>query len=274
MPVAGVDLDANGVDKQAQVLASLFFARYRDLIPHCRFRNQLSRLYLDTFNSWAPEEAVNDIYLQRPFKQVLFALARGLNVLRVGGSGDKYGKILFYPDLRRRERRLQAHRRGDSRRDSRHRGDSRRDSRHRGDSRHDDRRPSPALPRLGKAYNVWSEMGSEMDGWLKENGWLMSTELGFDKQQERLRSYGLELNGLHMRGTSDGSPHPVMLPSRRLITPDCRSINATDVEDFAVGSSSASASDRPLAGAGGAVVRQEGYRYPADDCGHQTSSAH
>lgn len=76
-----------GVEAQALVLARAFMAAQGQLARKCHRRGELSHLYVTTFESWAPEDAKSDQSLQRPFKQILFALAHGMKLVRVINSG-------------------------------------------------------------------------------------------------------------------------------------------------------------------------------------------
>lgn len=76
-----------GVEAQALVLARAFMAAQGQLARKCYRRGELSHLYVTTFESWAPEDAKSDQSLQRPFKQILFALAHGMKLVRVINSG-------------------------------------------------------------------------------------------------------------------------------------------------------------------------------------------
>merc|ERR1711988_1663534 len=57
------------------------------LARKCRRRGELSHLYLSTQGAWMSQETQDDISLQRPFKQILFALAHGMKLVRVVDSG-------------------------------------------------------------------------------------------------------------------------------------------------------------------------------------------
>ena len=76
-----------GVEAQALALARVFMGAQGQLARKCYRRGELSHLYVTTFGSWAPEDAQNDKTLQRPFKQILFALAHGMKLVRVINSG-------------------------------------------------------------------------------------------------------------------------------------------------------------------------------------------
>ena len=85
-PAENSDLP-RGVEKQALVLARAFMAAQGQLARKCYRRGELSHLYVTTFESWAPEDAKSDQSLQRPFKQILFAIAHGMKLVRVINSG-------------------------------------------------------------------------------------------------------------------------------------------------------------------------------------------
>merc|ERR1711981_534041 len=64
-----------------------FMASQGQLARKCRRRGELSHLYLSTQGAWMSQEAQDDISQQRPFKQILFALAHGMKLVRVVDSG-------------------------------------------------------------------------------------------------------------------------------------------------------------------------------------------
>jgi len=76
-----------GVEVQALALARAFMGAQGQLARKCYRRGELSHLYVSTFESWVPEEVQKDKTLQRPFKQILFALAHGMKLVRVIQSG-------------------------------------------------------------------------------------------------------------------------------------------------------------------------------------------
>jgi hypothetical protein len=76
-----------GVEEQALKLARLFMGSQGQLARKCFRRGELSHLYVSTFATWAPEDSKNDQSLQRPFKQILFALAHGMKLVRVVNGG-------------------------------------------------------------------------------------------------------------------------------------------------------------------------------------------
>ena len=154
----------SGVEDGALELAKQFMSKMGNLARKCQSRGALSELYLTTQNAWASPEVLADESLQRHFKQVLFAIAHGMKLVRVRDQGrslfwnryrDDLGNQLVderakYTD-RHQGRRVDQHqgerrdyrderRGGDDRRGDRHGGDDRRDDRHGGDQRRDDRR--------------------------------------------------------------------------------------------------------------------------------------
>ena len=77
----------NGVDPQALTLATSFMEKVGGLARLTKRRGDLSHLYICTMGSWASPEVLADVSLQRHFKQILFALAHSLHVVRVVGEG-------------------------------------------------------------------------------------------------------------------------------------------------------------------------------------------
>ena len=77
----------NGVDPQALTLATTFMEKVGGLARLTKRRGDLSYLYICTMGSWASPEVLADVSLQRHFKQILFALAHSLHVVRVVGEG-------------------------------------------------------------------------------------------------------------------------------------------------------------------------------------------
>jgi len=77
----------SGVEPQALELAKMFMAKMGNLARKCRTRGQLSELYLSTIASWATDEVQKDESKQRHFKQVLFAIAHGMKLVRVRDQG-------------------------------------------------------------------------------------------------------------------------------------------------------------------------------------------
>ena len=78
-----------GVDPQSLMLAELFMDKMGDLARLMRFRNQLSKLYLSTKETWMNPEILDDMTQQRHFSNVLYALSsgEGMSVLRVVDGG-------------------------------------------------------------------------------------------------------------------------------------------------------------------------------------------
>ena len=79
----------SGVEDGALELARAFMKAHGGLGRKCYKRGELSHLYVSTFPSWAPSDAQEDSSKKRPFKQVLFAMAHGLKVVRVVDRGRK-----------------------------------------------------------------------------------------------------------------------------------------------------------------------------------------
>lgn len=77
----------NGVEEVSLELAKAFMKSQGNLAKKCCKRGELSHLYLSTQSSWMDPETLADTTKQRPFKQVLFALSKGLNLLRVFDQG-------------------------------------------------------------------------------------------------------------------------------------------------------------------------------------------
>ena len=89
----------NGVEEVSLELAKAFMKSQGNLAKKCSKRGELSHLYLSTQSSWMDPETLADTKKQRPFKQVLFALSKGLNLLRVFDSGRE----LDWKDNQRRD---------------------------------------------------------------------------------------------------------------------------------------------------------------------------
>ena len=110
----------SGVEDGALELAQAFMKAHGGLGRKCYKRGELSHLYLSTFKSWAASDVQEDPSKQRPFKQVLFAMAHGMKVVRVVDRGrkllwnryrDNEGKQIERSDHQRYERRKhRAHR--------------------------------------------------------------------------------------------------------------------------------------------------------------------
>lgn len=135
-----------GVEAHALVLARAFMGVQGQLARKCYRRGELSHLYVTTFESWAPEDAKINKSLQRPFKQILFALAHGMKLVRVINSGrqllwnryrDNTGAQITVSDNRRPRDYRDDRRPGPSNRPPRHRDGGRR--RHRDDQHHSHR---------------------------------------------------------------------------------------------------------------------------------------
>ena len=77
----------NGVEDVSLELAKAFMKSQGNLAKKCCKRGELSHLYLSTQHTWMDDETLADTTKQRPFKQVLFALSKGLNLLRVFDNG-------------------------------------------------------------------------------------------------------------------------------------------------------------------------------------------
>ena len=89
----------SGVEDGSLVLGKLFMSKMGNLARKCRSRGALSELYLTTFSAWATAEIISESSLQRHFKQVLFAIAHGLKLVRV----QDQGKSLFWNRYRDNE---------------------------------------------------------------------------------------------------------------------------------------------------------------------------
>ena len=124
----------DGVEDVSLELASQFYQAHRSLCHRTQKRGELSKLYLSTFKSWASQEVQADRSKQRQFKQVLYAMSRGLGVLRVVDEGRR---LLWKANRPRQDDRRDAGRRYDDRRDAGRRYDDRRDAGRRYDDRRD-----------------------------------------------------------------------------------------------------------------------------------------
>lgn len=91
----------NGVEEVSLELAKAFMKSQGTIARKCSKRGELSHLYLSTQNVWMGQETLADEKKQRPFKQILFALSKGLNLLRVYDSG----RLLDWKDNQRRNYR-------------------------------------------------------------------------------------------------------------------------------------------------------------------------
>ena len=77
----------SGVEDGALELAKQFMAKMGNLARKCHSRGALSELYLTTQSGWASPEILANESLQRHFKQVLFAIAHGMKLVRVRDQG-------------------------------------------------------------------------------------------------------------------------------------------------------------------------------------------
>ena len=144
MPPYVKSTEESGVEARSFELAQLFMGKHGRLARRCRTRGELSALYLSTQATWMPIDWGSDINEQRLFKQVLFAIAHGMKLVRVVNKGrslswnryrDNFGKPIERTERpargdndRRRDRRSY---RDEDRYDRRDRRDyDRRDSRY------------------------------------------------------------------------------------------------------------------------------------------------
>jgi hypothetical protein len=72
------------IDPDVLSLAEAFYLRYKSACHGVTRRPELQRLYEDTFESWVPKDANRS---KTDFSKVLFALARGMKVVRVVDGG-------------------------------------------------------------------------------------------------------------------------------------------------------------------------------------------
>ena len=77
----------SGVEDGALRLAKQFMTKMGNLARKCHNRGALSELYLTTLSAWASPEVLANESLQRHFKQVLFAIAHGMKLVRVRDQG-------------------------------------------------------------------------------------------------------------------------------------------------------------------------------------------
>ena len=77
----------SGVEDGALELAKQFMTKMGNLARKCNSRGALSELYLATQSAWASPDVLADESLQRHFKQVLFAIAHGMKLVRVRDQG-------------------------------------------------------------------------------------------------------------------------------------------------------------------------------------------
>lgn len=131
--MVAADMDG-GLETVSVKLAEAFYKRYGSTLHGMTKRGQLSQFYIDTYESWCPEELRGQ---PRHFKQVLYALVNDGKVVRVVGGG----RFLrwAYASTRRRHDDRRSDRRHDDRRDSR-----------RSDDRRSDRRDEDGFQRAGR----------------------------------------------------------------------------------------------------------------------------
>ena len=159
----------NGVDPQALTLATTFMEKVGGLARLTKRRGDLSHLYICTMGSWASPEVLSDVSLQRHFKQILFALAHSLHVVRVVGEG----RILLWNRYRDNSGNEIEDRRQEYDRNQEDRGQDQGDRRDGGgDRRQGDRRDGGGDRRQGDrrqgdgSSSVQSEKRSRyQDGW-------------------------------------------------------------------------------------------------------------
>ena len=77
------DMD-NGLETVSCQLASKFYERYGASLHGITKRGALSQFYIDTYESWCPEDLSGQ---PRHFKQVIYALANDTKMVRVVGGG-------------------------------------------------------------------------------------------------------------------------------------------------------------------------------------------
>ena len=85
-PEVAADNDS-GVETRSLELARLFMGKHGRLARNCRTRGDLAALYISTQATWMPEHWAADINEQRLVKQVLFAIAHGMKLVRVVNRG-------------------------------------------------------------------------------------------------------------------------------------------------------------------------------------------
>ena len=125
------------IDPDVLSLAEAFYLRYKSACHGVTRRPELQRLYDDTFESWVPRDANRS---KTDFSKVLFALARGMKVVRVVDGGRQLVWRVFNnqrDDRRQDERHDQ---RPDRRQDERHDQRSERRQDERPERRQDDQR--------------------------------------------------------------------------------------------------------------------------------------
>ena len=179
----------SGVERGALLLAKQFMAKMGNLARKCRTRGQLSELYLTTFKAWADAEIQADSSQERHFKQVLFAIAHGMKLVRVRDQGrtlfwnryrDNNGEPIEEERAKFHERRQQRPRDYDDRprhyddRRPRHYDDRR--PRHNDDRRprdYDDRRPrdyDDRSPHSGRSRPHDRQFRPDSRGWTRVGG--------------------------------------------------------------------------------------------------------
>ena len=110
------DMDG-GLESVSVKLAKAFYERYGTSLHGMTKRGQLSQFYIDTYESWCPEELTGQ---PRHFKQILYALVNDGKVVRVVGGG----RFLRWAYVNRRSGG-RAPRRDNRRRSDSHGSDSR-----------------------------------------------------------------------------------------------------------------------------------------------------
>jgi hypothetical protein len=100
------------IDPDVLSLAEAFYLRYKSACHGVTRRPELQRLYEDTFESWVPKDANRS---KTDFSKVLFALARGMKVVRVVDGGRQLVWRVF--NNQRDERSERPDRRQDERPD-------------------------------------------------------------------------------------------------------------------------------------------------------------
>ena len=146
--------DKSGVEARSLELAQLFMGKHGRLARRCQTRSELSALYLSTQATWMPIDWGSDVNEQRLFKQVLFAIAHGMKLVRVVNKGrnlswnryrDNQGKPIERterPTRRENDRRHRDRRDYDRRGRRSYRDEDRYDRRDRRSYRDEDRRDS------------------------------------------------------------------------------------------------------------------------------------
>lgn len=84
-PFVEPDMD-NGCESGACGLARAFYDSNWRVLVRLRHRGELSKLYISTFDTWAPEEIKSNPGMHRSFSQVLFALVNDGQVLRINNK--------------------------------------------------------------------------------------------------------------------------------------------------------------------------------------------